>query len=146
MCTNRPKLSSNWIGPSSFTQKNLGPLQQEAAQPNAQKAPTAFNLLCLVWVCLPTTRGPSALAMPLPITRQRKLFCLFFCRGTLTCYGVGALSIPHGMHLVVQTHLYFFWTVCHPSRTFPPKESEQEPQNRFSPLPTARPCPLTSDS
>ena len=30
--------------------------------------------------------------MPLPITRQRKLFCLLVCRGTLSCYGVGALS------------------------------------------------------
>ena len=89
-------------------------------------------------------------AVPLPITKQRRLFCLFVCHGTLTCYGVGALSlpIPHDMHLVVPTHLYFFLAVCHPSRTFPPKELEQEPQNRFSPLSTARPChllPLTHD-
>ena len=34
--------------------------------------------------------------------------------------------------------------VCHPSRIFPPKEPEQESQNRFSLLPTAKPCPLTS--
>ena len=35
--------------------------------------------------------------------------------------------------------------VCHSNRTFPLKEFEQEPQNRFSSLPTARPYPLTSD-
>ena len=52
------------------------------------------------------------------------------------------------MHLVISTHLYFFWVVSHLSRTLPPKESEQEPQNRFSLLPTARPyhfLPLTND-
>ena len=42
-----------------------------------------------------------------------------------------SLSIPHCMHLVVQTHPYFFWVACHPSRTFPPKEPEKEHQNRF---------------
>ena len=48
------------------------------------------------------------LAMPLLITRQRRLFYSFVCHGTLTCYGVGALSlsIPHGMHLVVSTHCW----------------------------------------
>ena len=56
-----------------------------------------------------------------------------------------SLSIPHGMHLAVPTHPYFFWAVCHPSRIFPPEEPEQESQNRFFPLPTARPCPLTSN-
>ena len=88
------------------------------------------------------------LAVPLPITRQRRLFCSLVCRDTLTCYGVGALSlpIPYGIHLVVPTHSYFFWVICHLSRTFFPKELEQEPQNRFSPIPTARPYPLTSDS
>ena len=35
--------------------------------------------------------------------------------------------------------------VCHPNRTLPPKEPWQEPQNRSSPLPTTKPCPLTSD-
>lgn len=49
------------------------------------------------------------------------------------------------MHLVVLTHPFFFWVVCHPSRTFLPKKPEQEPQNRFFPLITTKPCPLTSD-
>ena len=38
-----------------------------------------------------------------------------------------SLSIPHGMHLVVPNHPYFLWVACHLSRTFPPKEPEQEP-------------------
>ena len=37
------------------------------------------------------------------------------------------------MHLVIPAHLCFFWVVCHPSRTFPPKEFEREPQNRLPP-------------
>ena len=84
------------------------------------------------------------LAVLLPITRQRRQFCLFICRDPPTCYGVGALSlsIPHGIHLVVPTHPCFFWVVCHPSRTFPPKEPKQECQNRFSHFPTTKPCPL----
>ena len=87
------------------------------------------------------------LAAPLPINRQRRLFYLLTHRGIPICYGVGALSlpIPHGMHLVVPTRPYFFWIVCHLSMTFPPKKLEREPQNRFSPLPTARPYLLTSD-
>ena len=85
--------------------------------------------------------------MLLPSTRQRKVFYLFACCGFSTHYSVCALSlsIPHGMYLVVPTHPCFFWVTCHLSRTFPPKEPEQEPQNRFFfyPLPTVRPCPLT---
>ena len=46
------------------------------------------------------------------------------------------------MHLVVPTYSCFFWVVSHPSRTLPSKESEQEPQNRLSLLPTAKPYPL----
>ena len=59
-----------------------------------------------------------------------------------TTMWVFPLPIPHGMHLVVPTHPYFFWAVCHPSRTFSLKELEQEPQNRLSSLPTTRPYPL----
>ena len=48
------------------------------------------------------------------------------------------------MHLVVPTHLSLFWVVCHPSKTFPPKEFERELQNKLSLLPTARPYPFLS--
>ena len=72
-----------------------------------------------------------------PSPDKRKLFCLFVYRGTLSYYGLGAFSlpIPHGMHLVVTTQFCFFWVVCHPSRTLPPKKPEQEPQNRSFPSP-----------
>ena len=42
-----------------------------------------------------------------------------------------SLPIPHGMYLMVPTHPCFLWVVCHPDRTFPPKELEQKPQNTF---------------
>ena len=95
----------------------------------------SVSTTCLCWPC----HSPSP--------DKEDYFIFFVCCGTLTCYGVSALYlfIPHGMHLVVPTHSYFFWVVCHPSRTFPPKEPKQESQNRFSPLSTARPYPLTSD-
>ena len=54
-----------------------------------------------------------------------------------------SLFIPHGMHLVFLTHPYFFWVVCHPNRTFPPKELSKNPRiGFFFPLPTTIPCPL----
>ena len=63
----------------------------------------ALNNLCLVWVYLPTTTGLSVCHSPSP--DKGKLFCLFVCCGTLSCYGLGAFSlpIPHGMNLVVPT-------------------------------------------
>ena len=51
------------------------------------------------------------------------------------------------MHLVVSAHPYFLWMVCHPNRTFPPKEPEQEPRIGFPlspPLDHAL-LPLTHD-
>ena len=47
--------------------------------------------------------------VPLPITRQRGLFCLLVCCGTPSCYGVGAFFLPisHGMHLTT-----FIWSGC----------------------------------
>ena len=50
------------------------------------------------------------------------------------------------MHLVIPTHLSLFWVVCHPSKTFPPKEFEREPQNMLSPSSHCQTIPsLTSD-
>ena len=102
----------------------------------------ALNNLCLVWVYLSTTTGSSVCHSPSP--NKRKLFCLFVCCGTLSYYGLGAFSlpIPHGMHLVVQTQFYFFWVVCHSSRTLPPKELEQDPQKRFFPSPHHQTMPF----
>ena len=79
-------------------------------------------------------------------TKKTILFvCLSWHSYLLRCGCSISLPILHGMHLMVPTHLCFFWAVCHPSKTFPPKEPEQEPQNKFSPFPTTRPCPLISD-
>ena len=78
----------------------------------------------LYWLC----------RSPLP-DKEGYFFCLLavaFLPVTMCVLSLSlSLSIPHGMHLVVPTHPYFFWVVCHPNRTFPPKEPEQEPQNRF---------------
>ena len=83
------------------------------------------------------------LAAPLSITRQRRLFCLLAYRGVSYLFWcVCSFPILHGMHLEVPTHLSLFWVVSHPSRTLPPKEYEQEPQNRPSLLPTTKPYPL----
>ena len=51
-------------------------------------------------------------------------------------------TIPHDIYLVVSTHPSFFWVVCHPNKISPPKEYEQEPQNRLSILPSTRSYPL----
>ena len=88
----------------------------------------------LCWLC----------RSPLP-DKKGYFVCLLAMTFLPVTVCVLSLFIPHGMHLVIPTHHYFFWVVCHPSRTFPPKELEQEPQNRFSSLPTVRPYPLTSD-
>lgn len=85
---------------------------------------------------------PSPLTCASHDTKQRRLFCLFTCYATVW---VLSLSSYHSWHAPSGPNSSFLWVVCHPSRMYPPKEPEQEPQNRFSPLPTARPCPLTSD-
>ena len=63
--------------------------------------------------------------VPLPIARQKKNYfvCLFVCRGTLSCYGVGAfsLSIPYGIHLVVPAQLCSFGWYVIPTGHFPQK-------------------------
>ena len=94
-------------------------------------------LIAFVWYrcpCQPLTGRQwfshhhlPVLTVPFPFAKQRGLFCLFACLLWLflpitVC--VCSLSIPHGMHLVVPAHPYFFWVACHPSRTFPPKEPE----------------------
>ena len=74
--------------------------------------------------------------------------CLFTVAFLSTTVWVFSLTIPHGILQVVLTHPSFFWMICHPSRTSPPKESERELQNRLSFIPIARPyflLPLTYD-
>ena len=104
-----------------------------------------------MWVSLPTTYW-SSVVQPPPLTCvgcaspfcQTKNAILFVCLPWLflsitVC--VLSLSFPHGMHLVVPTHPCSFWVACHPSRTFPPKEPEQKPHNRFFPFPHRQTMP-----
>ena len=91
-----------------------------------------------------------------PSSDKKDYFFLFVCRGTLTCCSVDALSLSlsHSMHLMVPTyHLFLLGDMLFQQDISPkkalartPKQPQQEPQNRFSPLPTARPCPLTSNT
>ena len=50
------------------------------------------------------------------------------------------------MHLIIPAHISLFWMICHPNRTFPPKELERESQNRLPLSPHRQTIPsLTSD-
>ena len=70
---------------------------------------------------LSTTIGPFVCHSPSP--DKRKLFCLFVCCGTISCYGMGAFSlpIPHGMYLVVPVQLCPFGWYVIPAGHFPQK-------------------------
>ena len=89
------------------------------------------------------------LAMPLPIIRQRKLFCLLVYRGILICSRVGILSYYPSWHAPNGSNSSFPHLGDMSSHQYiSPKEFEQEPQNRLSLLPTAKPyllLPLTHD-
>ena len=90
-----------------------------------------LNRLCLVWAYLPTTRGVCH--SPLP---DRGRFQFSPCRSTsflprYKCF-LSLLS-EHAPTVPPQTCL--FWVVCHPSRTYLPKEAWAGAVNRFFPLP-----------
>ena len=78
---------------------------------------------------------------------KRKLFCLFVYRVTLFCYGVGAFSLPisHGMHPVVPAQFCSFGWYVISAGHFPQKSPNRNLKIGFFPLPTVKPCPLTSD-
>ena len=94
---------------------------------------------------LPTTTGPTVCYPPSP--NKRKLFCLFVCHGTLSCYGVGVFSlpIPYGMHLVAPAQLYPFGWYVIPARHSPQKNPGRNLKIGFplSPLPNHALLPLT---
>ena len=92
---------------------------------------------------LPSHHHLPVLAMPHPITRQRTLFCFLVHRGIPIQIRVGILfHYPPSMHLVIPTHLFLFWVICHPSRIFPQKSLSGNPRIGFPLLPTAKPYPL----
>ena len=87
--------------------------------------------------------------VPLPITRQKWLFCLLVCRGTPSCYSVGVFSlpIPHSMHLVAPAQLYpFGWCVI-PAGHFPQESLDRNLKIGFSlsPPPNHALLPLIHD-
>ena len=53
-----------------------------------------------------------------------------------------SLTNSYSMHQVILAHVCLFWVICHPSRTFPPKELERETQNRLPFLPIVKPHPF----
>ena len=78
-----------------------------------------------------------------PLPDKEDCFVFLFTVAFLsTTVWVFSLAIPYDMHLMILTHLSFFWVVCHLNRTSPPKESEREPQNRLSLPPTPKSYPL----
>ena len=96
---------------------------------------------------LPTTTGSTVCHPPSP--DKRKLFCLFVCHSTFSCYGVGAFSlpIPHGIHLVVPAQFCpFMWYVI-PAGHFPQKSPSRNLKIGFplSPPPNHALLPLTHD-
>ena len=115
-----------------------------------------LNTFVWIWVSFPTTYWfVSYLATttyslwlchsPLP-DKKNYFICLFIVAFLSTTVWVFSLAIPHGMHLVFPIHHSLFWVVCHPSKTFPLKEFEQELQNRLSLSPHHQTMPsLTSD-
>ena len=92
--------------------------------------------------CLATTTYLYWLRHSPLLDKEAYFVCLLTVAFFSVMVWVFSLAIPHGMHLVIPTHPYFFWVVRHPNMTFLLKELEQEPHNRFSLLPTARPHPL----
>ena len=78
----------------------------------------------------------------LPFLDKRVLFCFLTHRGIPIRIGWAfSLTNPYGMHLVILAHLSLFWVICHPNRTFPPKELKQELQNWVSPSPHCQTMP-----
>ena len=93
-------------------------------------------LTTFIWsgcTCRPSLVRLCQLCHSLSLEKENYFVCLFAVSPLPAVVWMLSLSlfIPHGMHLVVPTHPYFFQEVCHPSRTFPLKEPEQNPRIGF---------------
>ena len=81
------------------------------------------------------------------VARQRRLSCLFACRGFSTRYSVCALSLSLSLSLMAGTYWFqliltsFGWHVI-PAGHFSQKSLCKNPRIGFFPLLTIRPCPL----
>ena len=92
---------------------------------------------------------PPRLAMPCSIPRQKSVVLLSYSLWHFHLDKGWAFSLTnsYGMHLVILAHFSLFQVICYPSRIFPPKELEREPQNRLPPSFHRQTIPsLTSDS
>ena len=85
--------------------------------------------------------------VPLPIAKQKKtiLFVYLSWHPFLLWYWCLLSPYPLWHAPSGSSSVLPVWVVCHPSRTLPQKEPWKEPQNSFSPLPTIKLCPFTSD-
>ena len=96
-------------------------------------------------VCqLPSHHHLPVLAIPLPITRQKVLFCLLAHRGIPIWIRVGILSHYPSWHAPSDSNLFFpffGWYVI-PARHFPQKSLSGNPKIGSLLLPTTRPYPL----
>ena len=87
-------------------------------------------------------------ATPHHQTKENYFVCLFAVAPFLTMVWVLSfffLPIPHGMHLVILTQFCSFGWCVIPAGHFPQKSPRRNLKIGFSPLPIAKPCPLTSD-
>ena len=87
----------------------------------------------------------TVLAVPLPSTKQRRLFCLFACCGffyPLQCVCSLSLSLTACTWWFQLILASFGWYVI-PTGHFPQKSLSKNPIIGFFSLPTTRPCSLT---
>ena len=86
--------------------------------------------------------------MPLPFTRQRRLFCLFACYGffyplqSVCSLSLSLMACTWSFQLILAS----FGLHVIPAGHFPQKSPSKNPIIGFFPLPTARPCSLTHDA
>ena len=81
------------------------------------------------------TCRPPGLCDIHPCQTKAGLFRSSVYRNTSSCHGINAFSLySQGMYPTVPPQTCLFWVVCHPSRTYLPKELKQEAQNRSFPL------------
>ena len=101
-------------------------------------------LTAFVWYGC-TCRPPHLCAAPNHQTKRTILFVSLSWHPLPTTVWAPSLSLSLMACTQWSSLTLPIWVVCHPSRTLPLKEPQQEPQNRFSPFPTTKPCPLTSN-
>ena len=87
-----------------------------------------------------------SVCVPLPITRQRRIFCLLGCRGTLFLLWSGFFLSPYlSWHAPNGSNsAYLFWIISQPSRTPPRKSLSRNLKNKIFPSPHHQTMPFES--